>query len=105
MTGVPPALRYRVRELVGLLPKSGELEGFAGDRLERLLADGEPWLGADPTLAAVGYWMIDAARGPELRPRGRLWRTMVPSGDTAARLAPGALAPQTPAPGRGQAKW
>src|SRR5437867_1876324 len=79
MTGVPPALRYRVRELVGLLPKSGEVEGFAADRLERLLADGEPWLGADPTLAEVGYWMIDPARGPELRRRGCIWLTMFPS--------------------------
>jgi hypothetical protein len=105
MTGVPPALRYRVREVVGILPKTGELEGFAEERLARLLADGERWLGADPALAEVGYWMTDAARGPELRRRGCIWLTMFPSVPTAKRLAEVASDTKAPAPVRDQAIW
>src|SRR5438094_115902 len=59
MEAVPPGLRYRVRDVLGLVA-DGTLEGVARERMTRLLEDGEPWLGADPGLAEVGYWMLEA---------------------------------------------
>ena len=106
MDAVPPALRYRVQDVLGLVRDAGgALDGVAAERLARLLDDGEPWLGADPSLAEVGYWMIDAARPVELRRRGCIWLTMFPSLETAQRLAKLALDDATPQPVREQAIW
>jgi hypothetical protein len=103
---VPPALRYRVREALRLLPtEGGPLDGVASERLARLLEDGEPWLGADPALADVGYWMIEARHGIELRRRGCAWLTMFPSVETAHRLAALALDEATTSAVREQAVW
>lgn len=92
MTAVPPALRYRVGEVLALLPGGGgSLEGAAAERLARLVADGEPHLGADPSLAEVGAWMIGAGHAAELRRWGCRWLAMFPSAETARRLAAVAL--------------
>ncbi len=100
---VPPALRHRVSEVIAVLPASGELEGTVAERLARLVADGEPWLGADPALAEVGAWMIDARRPAELRRWGCRWLAMFPSVDTVRRLAAVALATGAPPPVRDEA--
>src|SRR5262245_4849133 len=51
---VPPALRYRIADVLGLLPAAGKpVESVALERLVKLIGDGEPWLGADPSLAEV----------------------------------------------------
>jgi hypothetical protein len=99
-------VRYRVEEVLRLLPTDGaSLEGLALERLDRLLADGEPWLGADPALAAVGRWMLEDKHTLELRRRGAIWLAMFPSNETAKALAALALAETTPAPLRSQAIW
>src|SRR5512135_42820 len=106
MEAIPPALRYRVKDVLGLVPAAGgTLDGVAAERLARLVEDGEPWLGADPSLAEVGYWMIDTARAVELRRRGCMWLTMFPSVETAQRLGKLALDDATPQPVREQAIW
>ncbi|HTL33719.1 MAG TPA: hypothetical protein VL326_11375 [Kofleriaceae bacterium] len=104
MDAVPPAVRYRIRDVIGLLG-AGPLEGVASERLQRLLDEGEPWLGADPSLAEVGYWMLQPKHGPELRRQGCVWLTMFPSVDTVERVAAVALDPATPMPVREQAIW
>ncbi len=50
-----------------MLPASAPLEGIAAERLARLLHDGAPWLGADPALADIGMWMLDARRALDVR--------------------------------------
>jgi hypothetical protein len=104
MESVPPALRYRVKEVLGMLAGRA-LDGVATERLARLIDDGEPWLGADPSLAEVGYWMLDAKHSVELRRRGCTWLTMFPSLETAKRLAALALDDTTPQPVREPAIW
>lgn len=106
MDAVPPALRYRIRDALGLVPTDGgALEGVAHERLVRLIEDGEAWLGADPALAEVGYWMIDPRHAVELRRRGCIWLTRFPSSETARRLARIVADPMTPPPVRDQAIW
>ncbi len=106
MEGVPPGIRYRVRDVFGMLPKQGgALEGVPAERLARLLEEGEPWLGAEPGLAELGYWMIGANQSVELRRRGCMWLAMFPSLETAQRLAAVALDPAAPTPVREQAIW
>jgi hypothetical protein len=99
MDAIPPGLRYRIRDVLKLAA-GGTLEGVARERMMRLLDDGEPWLGADLSLAEVGYWMVEARHAPELRVRGCTWLTMFPSVETATRLAAVALDPATPHPVR-----
>ncbi len=105
LDAVPPALRYRIKDVVGLLGGSEPFEGIPAERLARLLDEGEPWLGADPSLAELGYWMLEPRHAVELRRRGCIWLTMFPSADTAQRLAAVASDPATPAPVREQAIW
>ena len=106
MEAVPPGIRYRVRDVLDVLPKQGgALDGVPAERLARLLDEGERWLGADPALAEVGYWMIQPQHAVELRRRGCMWLTMFPSVETATRLAALALDPATPHPVREQAIW
>jgi hypothetical protein len=106
MEAVPPGIRYRARDVLAMLPADGgALDGVPAERLARLLDDGEPWLGAEPGLAEVGYWMIQAKHAVELRRRGCVWLTMFPSLETATRLAALALDATTPPPVREQAIW
>ncbi len=106
LDAVPPALRYRIKDVLGLLPTGGQpLEGVALERMSRLTDDGEPWLGADPSLADLGYWMIGAEHSVEMRRRGCIWLTMFPSVTTIERLAALATDATTPTPVREQAIW
>lgn len=106
MDAVPPGLRYRIKDVLGLLPiQGGSLDGVARERLTRLIEDGEPWLGADKSLAQVGYWMLDAKHAVELRKQGCIWLTMFPSVETVARLATIARDAATPPLVREQAIW
>ncbi|MBA3457337.1 MAG: hypothetical protein H0T42_29920 [Deltaproteobacteria bacterium] len=106
LTAVPPALRYRIHDVLLRLPPEGvPLEGVALERLARLIDDGEPWFGADPSLAEVGYWMIEARHAVETRRRGCIWLTRFPSAETAKRLAKLVADPATPGPVREQATW
>jgi hypothetical protein len=109
MDAVPPGLRYRVRDVLGLLPRAGAapatLDGVARERLVRLIEDGEPWLGADASLAEIGYWMLDARHPVELRRQACVWLTMFPSVETVKRLAAVTQDGTTPTPVREQAIW
>jgi len=89
---LPPAVRHRLAEVLGLVPASGAVfEGVARDRFERLLALGEPWFGAEPGLAEFGYWMIEPRHADELRRQGCRWLAQFPSAETVRRLAAVAL--------------
>jgi hypothetical protein len=106
MDAIPPALRYRVKDVLRLAAEGGAApDGVALERIAKLHEDGEPWLGADPSLAEVGYWMIDGKRAIELRKRGCMWLTLFPSVETSNRLAKLALDDATPQPVREQAIW
>ncbi|MBS1122048.1 MAG: hypothetical protein H6Q90_4276 [Deltaproteobacteria bacterium] len=106
LQAVPPAVRYRIKDVLGLLPTQGEpLDGVAEERLARLLDEGDAWLGADPVLAEIGYWMLEPGNAVELRRRGCRWLTMFPSVETVRRLADVATDPATPRPVREQAIW
>lgn len=106
MDAVPPALRYRLRDALSLAPRDGgPLEGLAAERLERVSDEGEAWFGADPSLADVGYWMIDSKHSVELRRQGCIWLTRFPTAETAKRLARLVADPATPEPVREQATW
>lgn len=94
LDAVPPALRYRIAQL-GDPPADGDLQ--------RLIADGAPWFGAQPELAELGYWLIKGDKPDELRRRGCVWLSMFPTVETVKRLA--ALALDAPAPVREQAIW
>ncbi len=103
---LPPALRYRLGELVASLPARGQpLEGLVDERLTRVLEEGEPWLGAEPALADLGHAMLASRHAVELRRRGCIWLTYFPSVETVKHLARLALDGDTPAPVREQAIW
>jgi hypothetical protein len=106
MDSIPPAFRYRVKDMLRLVPREGaSLDGVALERVRRLIEDGEPWLGADPSLAGIGMWMVEAGRPVELRRRGCTWLTLFPTVDTVKRLAALALDEAQPQPVREQAIW
>jgi hypothetical protein len=103
---LPPAVRYRLADVLERLPAAGAaFEGVVRARLEKLVVDGEPWLGAEPGLAELGYWMLDARHAVELRRQACIWLVQFPSAETARRLAAVALDPATPHPVREQAIW
>ena len=103
---LPPAVRYRLADVLGLIPPAGDaLDGVARERFDKLVTEGEPWLGAAPGLAELGHWMIDARHAVELRRAGCVWLMQFPSADTATRLGALALDPATPLPVREQAIW
>lgn len=98
---LPPALRYRLADVLGLIPASGAaLEGVARARFDKLLADGEAWFGAEPRLAELGHWMIEAGHAIELRREGCRWLAQFPTVETVKRLGKLALEPATPPPVR-----
>jgi hypothetical protein len=104
LEALPPSVRYRLAGVLGVLPAAGDVfESAARARFEELIAEGEPWLPAEPSLAELGYWMIDAGRAVELRRQGCRWLAQFPSAETAKRLAKLALDAATPAPVREQA--
>ena len=106
MDAIPPGIRYRIRDVLAMLPVAGgPLDGVPLERLARLVDEGEPWLGADPSLAELGYWMIGAKHATELRRHGCIWLSNFPSVKTVERLAALALDPATPHPVREQAIW
>ncbi len=105
LAGIPPAMRYRIRAVRTWIDGMRELEGGAREQLLRVMADGAAWVGAEPGLAEIGYWMIDAKHGVEMRRQGCVWLTRFPSRETARRLSAIALDPSTPAPVREQATW
>lgn len=106
LEALPPGVRYRLADVLGLIPASGAaFEGVARARFEKLLAEGEPWLGAEPQLAELGYWMIEPGHAVELRRQGCVWLAQFPSAETAKRLAQVALDAGTPPPVREQAIW
>lgn len=106
MDAVPPALRYRLADVLARVQGGGEApDAVAIERLQRLIVDGEAWFGADPALAEVGYWLIERRHAPELRRHGCWWLAMFPSVDTAKRLAAIALDSAAPGPVREQAIW
>ena len=99
-------MRYRLAGVLGRLPAVGEaFEGAGRERFEQLVSEGEPWLGAEPSLAELGYWMLDARHAVELRRQGCIWLVQFPSVETAKRLAGLALDAATPQPVREQAIW
>jgi hypothetical protein len=92
LDAVPPALRHRLAEALGQLPASGTVfEGAVQARFARLAAEGEPYLGAEPELAELGYWMIEPGHADELRGAGCRWLAQFPSAETARRVAAVAL--------------
>jgi len=106
LAAVPPALRYRIHDVLARMPPEGvPLEGVALERLSRLIDDGGPWFGVDPSLAEIGYWMLGPQHSVELRRRGCIWLTRFPSADTSKRLAKLVADPATPQPVREQATW
>jgi hypothetical protein len=101
---LPPAVRHRLADVLGRLPAAGAaLEGSARERFEQLVAEGEPWLGAEPRLAELGYWMIDPRNAIPLRRQGCRWLVQFPTVETMKRLGALALDPATPPPVREQA--
>src|SRR5207249_172253 len=72
---IPPGLRYRLAEVQELIAAASS---YAPERLARLYEDGEPWLGAAPVLAELGYDLL-GKDDPELRQRGCVWLTLFPS--------------------------
>lgn len=101
---LPPALRHRLAELLGAMPASGAVfEGSVRERFERVMADGAPWLGAEPGLAELGYWMIEPRHADELRRQGCRWLARFPSVDTVRRVAAVALDAAAPPAVREQA--
>jgi hypothetical protein len=104
MEGIPPGLRYRIRDVLRLVA-GGSAEGVARERLTRLYEDGEPWLGVEPALADVGTWMVDGRHGVELRRCGCAWLALFPTVETMTKLAEVAQDTTAPAPVRERAIW
>lgn len=101
---LPPAVRHGLAEVLGVMPASGAVfEGVARERFEAVLARGEPWLGAEPGLAELGYWMIEPRHADELRRQGCKWLAQFPSAETARRVAAVALDAAAPPAVREQA--
>jgi len=101
---LPPAVRYRLADVLGRLPAEGAgFEDALRERFEKLAASGEPWLGAEPSLAELGYWMIEPRNAAPLRRQGCRWLAQFPSVETVTRLGKLALDPATPPPVREQA--
>ncbi|MBA3461509.1 MAG: hypothetical protein H0T46_16225 [Deltaproteobacteria bacterium] len=106
LAAVPPAMRYQITSALTMLPRDGGvLDGVPLERLARMIDDTERWVGVDPSLAEIGYWMIQAKQPVELRRRGCIWLTRFPSAETAKQLATLVADATTPEPVREQATW
>ncbi|MCX5743783.1 MAG: hypothetical protein NT062_14925, partial [Proteobacteria bacterium] len=106
MEAVPPALRFQITDVLATLPQGGRsLEGVELDRVLRLQEDAKPWIGADPGLVELGYWMIAPTQSLEMRRQGCRWLARFPSVKSVKRLAALAQDLQTPPPVREQAMW
>jgi hypothetical protein len=104
LDAIPPAVRYRIREVVKSLPGVGrELDRAACERLKRLIHDVEPWLAADPDLVEVGHRLIQADQRDEMRQLGCIWLANFPTLTSIERLASLALDTKAPHPIREQA--
>jgi hypothetical protein len=99
MVGLPPAVRHRLREVVGVLAD----EPRAAAQLRRLLIEEGRWLARDPGLVELGAWLVDPCRGTELRRLGCAMLGLAPSLETVAQLAALVTDPATPAPVREEA--
>jgi len=89
-------VRHRLAGVLSWLP----VQGAGWDSAQRaqwdaLACDGEPWLGAEPALAELGYWMIAPGRSDDIRAAGCRWLAQFPSPETARQLAQVAVAPAT----------
>src|SRR5258706_5399676 len=89
MAAIPPALRYRVLDVVARLGR-----GDPRDPIATLLEIGAGWLGAEPSLVDLGMWLVEPARDAGLRALGCSWLAMFPTVDAIERLAAIALEPQ-----------
>jgi len=61
-------VRHRLAGVLSWLPVQGA--GWdSGQRAQwdALACDGEPWLGAEPALAELGYWMIAPGRSDDIQ--------------------------------------
>ncbi len=94
---IPPALSYQLGEV------------FTGscspERIAKLISEGEPWFGAAPSLANLGYWLIAPEHDTALRVQGCAWLAMFPSPEAARQLAALVTSSTTPRPVREQAIW
>src|SRR4051812_7320002 len=83
MSAIPPALRYRVLDVMGRIAAREQ----AARAFAELLEVGTPWLGADPSLVEVGLWMTDAQRDVAIRQLGCAWLSLFPTERSIERLA------------------
>lgn len=93
MPAIPPALRYRVLDVVARFAQNDA----ARDRVAGVLDGGAEWLGADPSLIELGMWLVDARHEAAVRAVGCRWLAMFPSIEMAERLA-AITGESTPAP-------
>jgi len=100
---LPPALRYRLREADKLLADPKTISQGV-EKLRRLHDDATPWLGLAPSLAELGYRLLDATE-PDHRLAGTVFLTLFPNAETMTRLAKVALDNTVPLAVRDQATW
>jgi hypothetical protein len=106
LDAIPPALRFRLRGVLAWVPDADRAFSAPGlTQWKQVLKDGEPWLGAEASLAQIGYDLLAPARDAEVRRQACIWLTMFPGVETAKRLAETALDATTPPPVREQAIW
>jgi len=103
LEALPPAVRHRLADALGPIAAADAGHASTRARFERLIAEAESWLGAEPSLAELGYWMIEPRHAVELRRLGCVWLALFPSAETARRLGQLALDATTPQPVREQA--
>ena len=96
MSAIPPALRYRVLDLVARFAH-GDADRA---RLAQLVEVGAGWLGAEPSLRELGAWLVDARHDPGIRVLGCAWLAMYPTLESIDRLAGIVGLATTPAPVR-----
>ena len=83
MSAIPPALRYRVLDVMGRIAAREE----AANAFAELIEVGTPWLGADPSLVEVGLWMTEGSRDVAIRQLGCAWLSLFPVERAIDRLA------------------
>ena len=101
LADLPPGLRFEL----GRALDSVDPDGSGVRELWRLFESTESWLGLAPTLAEVGYQLLDASYHHRLRRFACAWLTRFPTEQTMQRLAQVALDPETLPNVREQAAW